>query len=242
MADRRAVIAAALRWRLGALLVAVVGVVSATTALPFLYSSEAVRLRVVEEGTDKPLAGVIGVASREVESPNIVTGVTYRPVAIREAVSEAQGWLEFPAWTEGKPWQAGYTSAAPLILLYHDDYRPRLLANEATIERTSTQPAASQWNGKSVSMVRHSGSLKSWRRELVLVSSRLPSLWPDGEEIYNFEKLPRMLAALDRQDLKFEVEKIWPLTIARGMRAREAFLTANGCRKVSEVIREGAQP
>ena len=242
MADRRPMTMTAFLRAFGVLLVASGGLCATTPSLAFVYSSEAVRLRVVVEGTGAPLAGAIAVAYWEVEHPSLVTGTVYRPVAIHEAVTDAQGWVEFPAWKAEKPWKASYTSGAPRVLLYRENYRPLLLANEVTMERDVVQPAKSRWNGKTVPMARFEGTLKQWLVELVILDANLPSLWYDREDLCNFEKLPKMLAALDREDVRFEQAKMWPQTVARGMRARESFLAANGCKKVSDIMREGAQP
>ena len=194
----------------------------------------------VEEGTGAPLAGVIAVAYWEVEHPGPVTGTVYRPVAIYEAVTDAQGWVEFPAWKAEKPWKASYTSAAPRILIYLEDYRPVWLANEVTMERSVAQPAKSRWNGQTISMARFEGAPKERWLSMVKLETGLEALRADREDTCNFEKVPKMLAALDRLDSRFDGVRSWPKTWAGQLRAIQSTLVGMGCEKVSDVISRGA--
>lgn len=210
-------------------------------AAAFIYSSEKVQVRFVDRETGKPAKSVIGVAIWEVEHPSFVTGRVYRPVAIEEAVSDADGWIEFPAWQTERSFEAGYTSSAPRILLYHEDYRPIFLVNEVTMEPQASQPARSRWNGKEVALEKKSTDIKKQLGDLVSIYSRLPDTQEDPENPCWFEKFPRMLAALDRMDTRYRESSILVATTSRSLRHSEAFLVSKGCRKVTEVIAEGGK-
>jgi hypothetical protein len=206
----------------------------------FVYSSDRVRVRVVDEGLGKPIPSVIGVAIWIVEYPSFVTGRVHRPVAVEEAVSDAEGWIEFPAWKTERPFEASYTSNAPRILLYHEEYRPMFLVNEITMERNVVQPALSRWNGKEVRLEQARVGLKERAIDLIAIDSRLPEPKDDPDQPCWFERFPRLLAALDQMDGKFRQSAIMVSTRAAFFRANERSLLARGCRRVSDVIEQGA--
>ena len=205
----------------------------------FVYSSEKVLVRLVDRDTGKPIKSVIGVAIWEVEYPSLVTGRVYRPIAIEEAVSDAEGWIEFPSWKLERTFEASYTSSAPRILLYHEDYRPIFLLNEVVMERNVAQPAKSKWNRREVALERTSSDLRRQAEHLSEINARLPDNRDDPENPCWFERFPKMLAALNRMDVKFRHARIVYATRADEVRVNEAFLVSRGCRKASEVIAEG---
>lgn len=206
----------------------------------FVYSSDNVRIRLIDGESGKPIPSVIGVAIWIVEYPSFVTGRVHRPVAVEEAVSDADGWVEFPAWKTERTFEASYTSNAPRVLLYHESYRPIYLVNEITMERIVVQPALSRWNGREVHLEQAKAGLKERALDLIAIDSRLPEPKDDPDQPCWFERFPRLLAALDRMDGRFRQSGIMVSTRAAFFRANERSLLARGCRKVSDVIAQGA--
>lgn len=209
-------------------------------ASAFVYSSDKVRVRMVDRDSGKPISSVIGVAIWIVEYPSFVTGRVHRPVAVEEAVSDAEGWIEFPAWKAERPFEASYTSNAPRVLLYHEEFRPTFLVNEITMERNVVQPATSRWNGKEVSLERARADSKDRAIDLIALDSRLPEPKDDPDHPCWFERFPRMLAALDHLDRTFRQSAIMMSTKAAFYRTQEKSLLARGCQRASDVIGRGA--
>jgi hypothetical protein len=211
-------------------------------AAGFTFYSEKVMVRVLDRDTWKPIESVIGVAIWEVEHPPpFAMANFYRPVAVHEAVTDAEGWLEFPAWKAERAFPLSYTSSAPRIVFYREGWRPTFVANEVTMERNVTQPAVSKWHRREVLLEKARPELRMQAEDLISADTRLPRPDEDPDNPCWFEQFPRMLAALDRMDARFRKASILFRTISGGLRSREAYLVAKGCRKASDVIAEGAR-
>lgn len=190
------------------------------------YSSPGMRARVVDAETKRPMGGVTVVAHWGLVYPLLLHGHGRNDMEILEAVTDDDGWFQFPAWGPRAipaevPSRARMSSADPGLIFFKSGYS-KYLANEDRDQME--RPAAnrrSSWDGKTIELKKITGSRFSYGETIAGLLSRLnyrPCIW---------KKMPRMLIALDQEAQRLDSEGV-PNYVNR-LRKYDGLETEAGC-------------
>lgn len=152
---------------------------------------------VVDAQTKQPLEGVIVVVMWELEHGGFhpgQAGALFR----KEAVTDAKGRYEFPAWGPMKAKQGFVRDSTPYIAFFKQGYKPQQVRNPGHAERQRVPKVwHSVWDGKTVALERFEGTLGDYANELMPIKALYGTYaWCE------WEQMPRLTAdLLDLGDL-----------------------------------------
>jgi len=184
------------------------------------YSAAPIEASVVDAQTGEPVAGVNVVAHWELDRavPTPIPGYFGRDprgpaqLQIMETVTDQNGHFSFPAWGPlPVPPLAYLNSSDPAIVMFKPGYSPFGTTNyyPSTFNFTASSTRTSQINGTTIKIKKFEGDLKAYAEELWFLGSSLDfarSSKPPGCE---WTRIPRMLAAVNKQERIFEDAKIY---------------------------------
>ena len=188
-----------------------------------LYFSEPITGWVVDADTGKPLEGVIVTANWAVNEGNLAGTNSGGQIQIMETVTDLAGRYHFPAWGP-KPlppkkngwWVDQYIgNEDPGLMFFKNGYRLDTRSNALVSERNTSSIRRSDWNGKTIKLKLIGANEKEYVEDLSRARGMLSfALSADGCE---WEKIPRMLAALLKETEKFRKPGTYTslLTLAR---------------------------
>jgi hypothetical protein len=170
------------------------------------YSAKAITLKIVEEGADLPVEGVIATANWELEMGSLAGGARVMgQMKVLETVSGADGIIRFPAWGPEPNRHGGHlVYRDPQIFLYKAGYWPKRLNSlnkygEFDYSRDALR--VSRWDGSTIRLVSVSSGSKPRGQgtdaSLSGVESGLNFAF-DGSSC-EWRQIPRMTAALVRE-------------------------------------------
>jgi hypothetical protein len=167
-----------------------------------LYESPGFRFRVVDAETKQPLADVYALAEWVLNGHQGRNG----PLMVQEAVSGADGWIEFPAWGPTTGSRAGLVlNHDPAIVLFKPAYKVSLIQNAypgGTTETTRLRRFGQ--DGQGITLQPFRGTSIEWMEELRKAVSEPNHGRASPEQIEPFRNA--FLTRLTR--VRSEVEKI----------------------------------
>ena len=139
---------------------------------------------VIDAQTKQPLEGVIVVVMWELEHGGFhpgQAGALFR----KETVTDSKGRFAFPAWGPMKAEKGFVRDSTPYIAFFKWGYKTHQVRNQGYAER---QPVPrvwkSEWNGKTVNLQRHEGTLQELGNELSAVKALYGTYaWCEWEEM-----------------------------------------------------------
>jgi hypothetical protein len=155
------------------------------------YSAEAIEAQVVDADSGAPLEAVNVIAAWQLRG-GLEAGNIEGYLEVREAVTDPNGVFRIPAWgPKVKRQGGGVAEAAPRFMLFKPGYKYRSVANRHPPQRG--QVLQSDWNGRTITMQRFTGSALEYKEEL----HRLPI---DLENLHRYvgdywPQIPRFLCA-----------------------------------------------
>ena len=181
---------------------------------------------VVDQQTGMPMEGVVVVAVWQPEIQLAAGRFTRDPIAVGEAVSDSKGHFQLKAW--GPRLAEGAGGTAPRILLFKPGYEFQRRDHGADLNR--------------IGMRKFEGKLDDYAVHLAALSSALEGAAGFIDGRCDWQSMPMMLRALDRQDTVFRVERVdrlAPLTLAASLRIAERFYLEKGCGSVNAMLLKG---
>ena len=174
------------------------------------YSAEAIEAWVVDAETNKPIEGVIVVAHWQLYGglhPDNAGELT-----ILETVTDKAGRFHFPAWGP-KFANARLAWMDPEILLFKSGFKFQSLTNEITTARLRDAGPSlrhSEWNGKTIKLMKPSGTAEEYAGNVDFLSGKIYSLIyasRGAKECY-WKLVPQMITALHKLSLQFEAQDV----------------------------------
>lgn len=200
------------------------------------YKADAIEGWVVDAGTDSPLEGVIVVAHWQLRG-GIEGGTPIRELKILESVTDQNGRYSFPSWGPEFALTGALESESPAILMFKQGYKFQRLMNQW---RPDLDTSKSEWNGKTVKLVRFTGTLKQYAEHLSGLNS---DLWIVGHAVGEYSgdpcgwrSFPNMLRAMDKFDEEIKPLRLWDNTVAAQLRANDSKLRSAGCGSVADFL------
>lgn len=200
----------------------------------FVYWAKPVEGRVVDEGTGKPIEGVVVTAHWQLDG-GPEGGSAVGQLQILESVTDANGRYFLPGWGPRVAWRGSLGIRSPRILLFKPGYRYRGLDNQPG---SGSDTSRSDWNGQVVKLERFNGSAASYAQHLNDLSNALWRVGHDTGEPCGWQSFPRMLRALAEQDASFQAAGVANRSVVAQLRTNQGLLSSRGCGSVDEVIRQ----
>jgi hypothetical protein len=163
---------------------------------PLTYSAKPIRGIVVDAGTGQPLQGVIVVAQWVLH----VAPVGYGPrLQVLEAVTDAQGVYQFPAW--GPKLNPRFPLSSldmrdPDLSFFKPGYRPHGASN---MYMSNDSLRSSDWDGKTIKLEEFTGTTDEWA--VSLASLQITLGWGD---VFDWRLAPRIALTLELERLELE--------------------------------------
>lgn len=170
---------------------------------PRLYAAKEISARLVDEDSGRPLEEVVVVAQWVlwVAGPG-----THGPrLHVLETVTDSAGQFHFPGWGPKPNPRSPITRLIdrdPLLSFFKPGYRPQTVQNRW--ERNDSV-RFSEWNGKSITLKRFTGTDAEWIKELRYLQSRLAWLVED----FDWRLTPRMVLALELERLALQRKRVY---------------------------------
>lgn len=198
------------------------------------YSGAGIRARVIDAETKQAIPGVIVVAHWQLVYPLPIHGTGSRDVELLEAVTDAQGWFQFPAWRskalpEGVPLYARMSGSSPALYFFRSGYT-EILTNDSD-RPSSGSVVTSQWDGKTIELERFVGSRLSYASTVGGLLTRLNY----REDCY-WKKMPQMVIAMDQEAKQLNAEDI--THYIRTLGDWEAIGEGSNCGSLQNFLRE----
>lgn len=202
-------------WIIALLLLMAIGGLWWWTAphLPWTYSAEPIRGKVVDAGTGEPIHAAIVVAIWKLETPSwgfaLEGSRSINHMHVAEVLTEDNGEFFIPAWgPKWRPWGSYMTNDSPMLVVFKENYKPFTEGNtwywQSGTEGhrySHRRVHFSEWNGKTIKLKRFEGDLKEYYDELRRLKSALGgSLFyaAIGEDNCDWQKIPQMMLIFDQ--------------------------------------------
>ena len=197
----------------------------------------------VDAETSQPVEGVVVVAHWQLEG-GLEGGNNLGQMMVMEAVTDPMGKFSFPAWgprkvPSGYSWvdnNARLKLMAPEMLFFKSGYEYQRLSNdfnEKNVKGDLDVPLKSDWNGKTIRMVKFKGGLKEYAGHLGFLSTSFESIL---SEKCGWKNVPMMIIAVDQQSKSFRERGINELPSIESLEARYKNSKSN-CGSVTEFFR-----
>jgi hypothetical protein len=173
------------------------------TACALVYTAEPMEARVVEAGTQKPLAGVVVVAHWQLVQGTMVGSNLGGQLEVMEAVTDPEGRFGFPGFGPKTALGGQYLDDQdPELIFFKPGYEYRTLRNEYQGDSpTFSIVHRSQWNGKTIEMTVFKGSMESkealrvYASQFSVLHTAIESILRNSDEC-NWRKMPRLMLAI----------------------------------------------
>jgi len=164
----------------------------AACATPAFYSAKEIHGQIVDAETGQPIEGAVVVGQWVLFHIGIGHGGHKSRIHIHETVTDKDGKYVIPAWgPKPHPPMTELHDRDPDILIFKSGYEPQVLTNSVVREDAVR---VSEWDGKTVKLMRTKRSLEDYAQRLESMSISLPR---EGKEWRTF---PRMILALDAEN------------------------------------------
>jgi hypothetical protein len=177
--------------------------------LPRSYFAEEIEIHLIDTETNQPISGAVAVAHWELKG-GMEGGNVVGQLQILEAVSDAQGRLFFPAWNAVRMGGALHYDS-PDILIFKPGYGYTHLSNDAFSAATSpSNPHTrngiliSDWNGKTVYMIKFEGGTEKYKENIGRINTPLDYIIRDC----GWKNIPKMVVSLTKQSGVFRQNNI----------------------------------
>jgi hypothetical protein len=178
------------------------------TACALVYTAEPMEARVVEAGTQKPLAGVVVVAHWQLVQGTMVGSNLGGQLEVMETVTDPEGRFTFPGFGPKTALGGQYLDDQdPELLIFKSGYESRIVRNDYQGDSPTFRIVhRSQWNGKTIEMKLFPGTETEYAEHVYHLDGDFDD-FRLGEDCA-WKKIPRMLVALQKMSEQFESKGI----------------------------------
>lgn len=211
------------------------------------YSAEPIEAWVVDAESGQPVEGVVVVAHWQLEG-GLEGGNNLGQMMVMEAVTDQAGKFSFPAWGPKKvpddfSWatsNARLKNMDPEMLLFKNGYKYLRLQNDKPLEELGGMKPyvrTSEWNGKTVKMVKFKGSLREYAQHLNYLDGYLERTAVSEYGYCEWKNIPLMILAIGKQSKIFETANISHSSIYNSLLPNEEAYARKGCGSVNEFLK-----
>lgn len=182
-------------------------------AAPLWYSAEPIQGTVVDAETGQPLEGVIITANWQLEG-GIEGSYPVGQMMVMETVTDKNGRYRFPGWgPKRRPLNGRISTRSPQLLVFKSGYRYVALVNallEESLRGELDNPLRSDWDGKTIRLERFTGTQHEYAENIYDLSQEIDRMldFARGDRGCQWQKIPRMLVALDKMSANFERQNV----------------------------------
>lgn len=202
-----------------------------------LYSAEPIEAWVVDAETGKPVEGVVVTANWQSEIHTMGGRIPGEQVTILEAVADAQGRFHFPSWGPKLSTKGVIQEKSPQLLLFKPGYEYVLVTNSIGADPKHEWTRSTAWIPRQIGMRKQAGQPADYAKRLSGLSSTLGSVLKRDRGSCDWQKVPEMLRALDRQDTVFQRLSISPLSLVASLKANDKSFVDRGCGSIINLLK-----